>query len=250
MRNFIKKNMAVATIMLSFSSISHVANAQDGYQDLNDLDVVINNLIKVSQQTPPPVISVENNTFQQAYQPVISLQSTHKPSTPATYSNPFLNNRSTSSRSASSVKDGSPLEIKDGSPLEIMATYATRNGLDKSAKSCALYVRRALQAAGYKVTPQPSAYMYNNGEMAKLGFKNIPTTNYRPQVGDVVVFNRTPKNPHGHIQIYSGSQWISDFKQSGMMIYGENHRGYTIWRDGNYIDASMQSNPMYLAMNN
>ncbi len=242
MRNFLKKNMAVATIMLSFSGISHVANAQDGYQDLNDLDVVINNLIKVSQQTPPPVISVENNTFQQAYQPVTSLQSTHKPSTPATYSNPFLNNRSTSSSSASSVKDGSPLEI--------MATYAMRNGLDKSTSRCALYVRRALQAAGYKVTPQPSAYMYNNGEMAKLGFKKIPTTNYRPQVGDVVVFNKTPKNPHGHIAIYSGSQWVSDFKQPSMMIYGENHRGYTIWRDRNYIDAAIQRDPLFLAMNN
>lgn len=248
MRNFLKRNMAVATIMLSFSGVSHVANAQDGYQDLNELDAVINNLIKVSQQTPPPVISVGNSTAQQVHQPVLSAQSVQKPSTAATYSNPFLNSRSASS--STPALSASASSVRDGSAPAIMAAHAMRNALNKSAQRCALYVRRALQAAGYNVTPQASAYMYNNGEMAKLGFKKIPTTNYRPQVGDVVVFNRTPKNPHGHIQIYSGSQWVSDFKQPGMMIYGENHRGYTIWRDRNHVDASMQSDPMYLAMNN
>lgn len=248
MRNFLKKNMAVATIMLSFSGVSQMANAQDGYQDLNDLDVVINNLIKVSQKTPPPVISVDNSTIQQDYQPVISVQNKQGTSTPATYINPFLNGRSTPS--STPALSASASSVRGGSAPAIMAAHAIRNAHDKSVSRCALYVRRALQAAGYKVTPQPSAYMYNNGEMAKMGFKKIPTINYRPQVGDVIVFNKTPKNPHGHIQIYSGTQWVSDFKQNIMMIYGENHRGYTIWRDGNYIDASMQSNPMYLAMNN
>lgn len=112
---------------------------------------------------------------------------------------------------------------------------------------CALYVRKALQAAGYKFTSQASAYMYANGTLAKAGFTKIDHSNYTPQLGDVVVFNRTSKNPHGHIQIYDGKGWVSDFHQNKFSPYSK-HNGYSVWRDSRYLDAS-NTNGTYLAYN-
>lgn len=107
-----------------------------------------------------------------------------------------------------------------------------------------MYVRKALQQAGYQFTPQASAYMYANGTLKSAGFVQISANNYKPQVGDVVVFNRTAKNPHGHIQIYDGNQWVSDFRQPKFSPYSQ-HNGYSVWRDARYTS----NNGTYLAMN-
>lgn len=126
----------------------------------------------------------------------------------------------------------------------IAARFAKSAAHDRSTRRCALYVRKALQQAGYKFTPQASAYMYANGTLAGAGFVQISSNGYTPQVGDVVVFNRTNKNPHGHIQIFDGSGWVSDFKQPGFSPYNDNH-SFTVWRDARYMDAS--NTGIYLA---
>jgi type VI secretion system secreted protein VgrG len=37
---------------------------------------------------------------------------------------------------------------------------------------------------------------------------------YLPQKGDIAVFQPpNDKHRHGHIQMYNGTQWVSDFKQ-------------------------------------
>ncbi|TWV81290.1 CHAP domain-containing protein [Moraxella sp. VT-16-12] len=130
----------------------------------------------------------------------------------------------------------------------IAARAATRAAHGKSLGRCALYVRKALQSAGYKFTPQPSAYMYaSKGILAGAGFTKLSNHNYTPQVGDVAVFNRSGKHPHGHIQIYDGNQWVSDFRQNKFSPYSQ-HNGYTVWRDTRYIDASNTTNT-HLAFN-
>lgn len=126
----------------------------------------------------------------------------------------------------------------------IAAQVASRAAHARSQGRCAMYVRKALQQAGYQFTPQSSAYMYANGTLKSAGFVQISANNYQPQVGDVVVFNRTAKNPHGHIQIYDGSQWVSDFRQPKFSPYSQ-HNGYSIWRDARFAS----SNGTYLAMN-
>lgn len=221
----------MVVVSLSLIGIAAPAKAQD-FQDLNELDAVINNLIKLSGQTPPPILANTNQSVHNVYPTNVHYNSS---TTPGNYSNPFLTGVLNRTQG-------------HGAPYE-MAQFAAQNALNKSTGWCALYVRKALQSAGYKVKPQPSAYMYNNGEMSRIGFKKIPPQNYQPQVGDVIVFNRTPSNPHGHIQIWTGAQWVSDFKQPRMMIYGDNHRGYIIWRDAKHIDAVMQNNHIFLAMN-
>ena len=46
-----------------------------------------------------------------------------------------------------------------------------------------------------------------------LGPADYPPANYTPQKGDVIVFERFPNHPDGHTAMYSGEQWISDFRQ-------------------------------------
>lgn len=148
---------------------------------------------------------------------------------------------------APTVSKSTPLSLGASSAPHIAASAASRAAHGGSIGRCALYVRRALQSAGYSFTPQPSAYQYANGTLASAGFKKIDTNNYQPQIGDVVVFNRTSKNPHGHIQIYDGKDWVSDFRQSKFSPYSQ-HNGYSVWRDSRYLDdASNQA--IYLAFN-
>jgi hypothetical protein len=47
--------------------------------------------------------------------------------------------------------------------------------------------------------------------------------------GAIVVFNRTPNHFWGHIAMYDGKQWVSDFKQKSMFVYKYN-KGYSIFR--------------------
>ncbi len=141
----------------------------------------------------------------------------------------------------------STIAALNGSAPATAARLAARAAHGKSVGRCAMYVRKALQAAGYSFTPQSSAYQYAHGTLVEAGFTRISSDNYVPQVGDVVVFNRTSKNPHGHIQIYDGSQWISDFRQPNFSPYRQ-HNGYSVWRDARYLDATSNTGT-YLAMN-
>ncbi len=128
----------------------------------------------------------------------------------------------------------------------IAAMRASRAALSRSSGYCARYVRKALQSAGYEFTPNPSAYQYaSRGTLASAGFTKI-SNDMQPQVGDVVVYNRTSSRPHGHIQIFDGSSWVSDFRQNSISPYSGNHT-YTTWRDSQYVDDASDRG-IYLAM--
>lgn len=153
-----------------------------------------------------------------------------------------------SSFSASHQPVGVVSQLAGNNAPSVAAQFASRAAHGRSIGRCALYVRRALQAAGYQFTQQPSAYMYaTKGTLASAGFVKLSNDNYVPQVGDVAVFNRTSKNPHGHIQIYDGNQWVSDFRQNKFSPY-RNHNGYSVWRDARFVDASANTGT-YLALN-
>ena len=128
----------------------------------------------------------------------------------------------------------------------IAAANASRVARSSSTGYCARYVRKALQSAGYEFTPNPSAYQYaSRGTLAQAGFAKI-SNNMPPQVGDVVVYDRSSKHPHGHIQIFDGNDWISDFRQKSISPYSGVY-SYTTWRDSKYVDDA-SNRGIYLAM--
>ena len=90
----------------------------------------------------------------------------------------------------------------------------------KDAKGqCAAYVRQALEAGGLNTAGHPVPAWQYSTFLPKLGFSPVNNTNYMK--GDIAVMKgypgatADPKTgiPYGHIQMFNGNQWISDFKQ-------------------------------------
>jgi hypothetical protein len=65
--------------------------------------------------------------------------------------------------------------------------------------------------------------------LLSLGASEVAADNYVAQTGDIAVFAKTETHPHGHIQIYGGSQWISDYKQNRFQPY-RSDVSYKIYR--------------------
>lgn len=87
---------------------------------------------------------------------------------------------------------------------------------------CAMYVRAAIEHGGVPTFGFPgNAYEYPDF-LKDLDFKQIAThktKNYKPQKGDIMVFNAKKGHRSGHIAMYNGKLWISDFKQvKGMWV--------------------------------
>lgn len=144
-----------------------------------------------------------------------------------------LSDRYTRSNATKDISEGNssvPSHIARYDNISNMTTKAcetlTTNSKEKSIGKCAKYVADALQSAGYKFNRQPSAYMYHtNGILSGMGFECIGRTNSQPQPGDICVINRFSGHPHGHICMFNGQQWISDFKQRTPVPYKEGAPG-------------------------
>ncbi len=51
-----------------------------------------------------------------------------------------------------------------------------------------------------------------------------------PMAGDIVVMQNTGTHVHGHIQMYNGEGWVSDFVQSDFWPYSASRPTYQIFR--------------------
>lgn len=110
--------------------------------------------------------------------------------------------------------------------------FADRHAETSSKGHCAAYVRRALEWGGISLVPTLRAENYGPSLKA-AGFYETTST---PQRGDVVVIEGIPGHDDGHMAIYDGTRWISDFKQRpGADVYpGPDYRkaqpAYKIYR--------------------
>jgi hypothetical protein len=98
---------------------------------------------------------------------------------------------------------------------------------------CASYVRQALEEGGlivfipkkrYKDASGASACDYGDGLLA-IGFKVVfdntdklvcEKIQYKPIAGDVAIYQAFEGHRHGHIQMFNGVRWVSDFLQKNM----------------------------------
>ena len=110
------------------------------------------------------------------------------------------------------------------------ASIATSRAHTKTTGKCARYVTDSMQRAGLNYPRLASAYMYATDKgLPSVGFEQLKVTdpnNYPKQPGDVYVIDsfvgdKGKKHPHGHIAIWNGQQWVSDFKQKNMNIYND-----------------------------
>ncbi len=109
-----------------------------------------------------------------------------------------------------------PGQNKAGWNIDAAVSHLNSSAEPRSIGYCARYVRQAMEAGGLSTNGRPgSAYGYVN-YLPSIGFTDIDTSSYIP--GDIVVFDAVGNHVHGHIAMWNGSQWVSDFKQRSIYV--------------------------------
>ena len=102
---------------------------------------------------------------------------------------------------------------------------------------CAEYVRKAIEAGGVTLRHHISAKDYGNS-LLRAGFRKIVHTHanghYHHHAGDVAIIQPINGHPHGHMTMFNGTNWISDFTQYHGVYPGHAYRlvkpQYAIYR--------------------
>lgn len=124
-----------------------------------------------------------------------------------------------------------------------------KNGIDKKLKygesKCARYVKKALIAGGVSAKNSGIESAKNYGPwLLENNFKIVDSaTTVRTggvftisgqQAGDVVVIQAAPHHVHGHMAMFNGTHWVSDFVQERgfypAQIYRDQNIRYTLYR--------------------
>ena len=102
--------------------------------------------------------------------------------------------------------------------MEKLATAAEASAKRRNSRGmCLAGVQDAFEAAGMKKDRKPSAYMMKSELSSDKRFKKIATPADLSKLprGAIVVWDRTNKNPHGHISVaLGGGKEASDHIQS------------------------------------
>ena len=98
---------------------------------------------------------------------------------------------------------------------------------------CARYVREAVEAGGVKLVHHVSAKNYGSS-LTRVGFKSLGAVKSGFRAGDVAIIQPIHGHPHGHICMYNGRHWVSDFVQYHGFYPGASYRkhkpSYTVYR--------------------
>ncbi len=116
----------------------------------------------------------------------------------------------------------------------------------QSGGRCAQYVRDALdQGGGLNVKPPANSISAKDygSSLENAGFSPVvsqtnspapyPAPEYQPQKGDVAVIQPVTGHPDGHMEMYNGQNWVSDFQQRDFWpgnAYRSKQPSYTIYR--------------------
>ena len=105
-----------------------------------------------------------------------------------------------------------------------------------SIRRCGEYVHKAIDAGGIRLN---TAYNPNGVSasgygpiLRHAGFRTV-APGEKPQKGDVVVFQAIEGHPDGHVAMFDGKRWISDFRQNSIYAatdYQEVDAPYVIYR--------------------
>ncbi len=146
-------------------------------------------------------------------------------------SKPASNSATTTS--TPTVKKDSKKDVKANASwdLDKLCSYAVGAAKGASEGRCALYVRRALEAAQVKK-------MFSGGlgdakdyisSLPKIGWKNVGKNISSFAKGDIAVFPAS-SSKFGHVCIWTGSIWVSDFKQKTVQPSNSSNYDYYVFR--------------------
>ena len=94
--------------------------------------------------------------------------------------------------------------------LQKMVEWIDDNANTYSTGQCARYVRLAIEAGGGDTTGHPIYAKDWGTTLQRIGFNPVSAG---AKFGDIVVIQPPPNDIAGHIEIYDGSRWVSDFFQ-------------------------------------
>ena len=121
-----------------------------------------------------------------------------------------------------------------GAAVAYLNAHAFATYIKGKCGKCAKAVRLSLEAGGIKTNPHPLSAKDYGSYLRKWGVTEIPTTDYTPIKGDIRVFQNYPSgSPHGHIDMYNGIKWVSDFIEQGDYPgrgYRIHHTPFNIFR--------------------
>ena len=101
--------------------------------------------------------------------------------------------------------------------------YLNEHAEEHSLGRCAEYVRKAVEAGGVNLVHHPSAKDYGRS-LERAMFQALPGRADDCIEGDVAVIQPIPGHPHGHMAMYNGTLWISDFRQPRGYYPGPSYR--------------------------
>lgn len=103
----------------------------------------------------------------------------------------------------------------------------------RTTHKCRRYVEDAIESGfGLRHGSINSRLTHGNGSawslaegLPKLGFAPISWSNYQPQAGDIVVMPQLPGHQDGHVAMFNGNSWVSDYAQQDLWG-GDDMRHY------------------------
>ncbi len=140
-------------------------------------------------------------------------------------------------------KCGSKLKKKKEEPktkkkgkyhIDAAVTYIINNAEPKSLGKCAKYVRLAINEGGISNIYGHATEYYDTDKLVKYGFTKIGTNldSIQLEKGDIAAFGSVKGHKYGHIAMWTGSQWVSDFKQKSFWVANQYsiEKKYAIYR--------------------
>ena len=104
-----------------------------------------------------------------------------------------------------------------------------------SIRRCGEYVHKAIDAGGITLNTSYNPHGVSASGYGPIlrhaGFLTV-APGEKPQKGDVVVFQPVGGHPDGHVAMFDGKQWISDYKQDSIYAASPYKNGapYVIYR--------------------
>ena len=132
---------------------------------------------------------------------------------------------------SSSLEPGIFKRNPEGFNIAAACNWLHKNAGAGAKHVCAKYVRMALEAGGINTSTRPTwAWKYINW-LPTVGFKMIGkisrSSGFSPEPGDIAVYQQgnNPSVP-GHICMWTGAEWASDFKQKSAFVYSSTNEAY------------------------
>ena len=118
--------------------------------------------------------------------------------------------------------------------IEKAVEHLNKQAKNKSESNCALFVRQAINAGGIFGLRGHAMTYYNEKKLEIAGFTKIgdDINSIELKKGDIVAFAAVKGHSYGHIAMWNGEQWVSDFKQKSFWVAPqyEKEKKYVLYR--------------------